>query len=285
LETQDAEYPVVVSARAVKTALPPDLDAIAFSRLLHPQVSVIIPVYNAERTIGEAIESVLRQSVTDWEIVVVDDGSTDASLERARIYAGRFPDRIFIERHPDHQNHGLSRTRNLGLARARASYICFLDADDIWLPGRLDHDISILRDHPLAAGVVGPALWWWDDESGRSAYCDRILTPADKVYEPPEFCLKTFVRKTAEPPCPVSWTFRRSAMADLPFDPDFGTYEDQKFLVDVSLRYSIYVSGSCFSEYRRSDNTLWQSAERSDLGRVYYEQFEQWLATATAGLT
>ncbi len=91
-----------------------------------PRFSVIVPAYNAEAFVGEAIESVLRQSVSDWELIVVDNGSTDATAEVVR----RFTDpRIhFIPR--EQENAGVSVARNRGIAAARGAYLAFLDSDD-----------------------------------------------------------------------------------------------------------------------------------------------------------
>jgi peptidoglycan/xylan/chitin deacetylase (PgdA/CDA1 family)/SAM-dependent methyltransferase len=280
---EDEEFTIVVTARAVKAAVPVIPRKLSLPALRkRPKVSVIIPLYNAARTIGETIESVLVQSMPDWEAIIVDDGSSDASRERAGAYARIFKDRIFILQHPDGKNHGLSATRNLALERARGEFVAFLDADDIWMPGKLEYDTDILRKHPQAVGVVGPALWWWDDGSGTRPFVDKMLA-ADRVYEPPTFCIDTFVKRKAGPPGPVTWTFRKRGVDTLspPFDPYVLTYEDQKFLAEISWRHPIYVSGRCLSEYRRTDQSLWQAAERSGTGAIARQRFEDWLQTLT----
>ena len=99
----------------------------------------------------EAIESVLCQRFEDWELLIVDDGSTDVSREIAERYASIDPSRISVFAHPDLTNHGLSSTLNLGIAQARAQFIAFLDADDIWLPDRLAHDVDCSERIPQLA--------------------------------------------------------------------------------------------------------------------------------------
>src|SRR6266550_600756 len=94
-----------------------------------PQVSIITTFLNAERFIAEAIESVLSQSYTDWDLVMVDDGSTDASSDIVRKYAASF-DRIRYEHHDGYVNRGMSASRNVGIGRSNGSYVAFLDADD-----------------------------------------------------------------------------------------------------------------------------------------------------------
>ncbi|HSR58560.1 MAG TPA: glycosyltransferase family A protein, partial [Candidatus Binataceae bacterium] len=92
-----------------------------------PRVSVIIPVFNAAKTVGQAIDSVLAQTMRDFEIVAVDDGSRDASLAILKNYGDKL--RIL-----EQQNRGPSAARNLGIANSSGEYLGFLDADDWWQP-------------------------------------------------------------------------------------------------------------------------------------------------------
>src|SRR6266508_1759684 len=97
-----------------------------------PLVSVVIIFWNADRFLREAIESVFAQAHTKWELLLVDDGSTDRSTEIARTYAHRYPGTVHYFEHHDHQNRGMSASRNLGIRNAQGKYIAFLDADDVW---------------------------------------------------------------------------------------------------------------------------------------------------------
>jgi glycosyltransferase involved in cell wall biosynthesis len=92
-----------------------------------PKVSVIIPVYNAEKFLSETIESVIAQTYPDWEIIAVDDGSTDRSLEILRKYEQRLPSKIHVI---TQRNSGVSIARNNAIAIAKGEYIAFLDHDD-----------------------------------------------------------------------------------------------------------------------------------------------------------
>ena len=105
-----------------------------------PMVSVVIPAYNCERFLAEAIESVLAQSYRPNEVIVVDDGSTDQSANIARSYK-----EIQYIYQP---NQGLAVTRNRGLAIAQGEFIAFLDADDVWLPNKLKVQVEHLTEHP-----------------------------------------------------------------------------------------------------------------------------------------
>lgn len=106
-----------------------------------PAVSVIIPTYNRRRWVGAAVESVLAQDLAGIEVIVVDDGSSDGTVE---MLAERFGRHIVIERLP--QNLGRSAARNVGWQRARSDLIAFLDSDDVWLPGKLGAQLRCFVD-------------------------------------------------------------------------------------------------------------------------------------------
>jgi teichuronic acid biosynthesis glycosyltransferase TuaG len=102
------------------------------SHLKTPVFSVIMPAYNASRFIDEAIRSVIAQVFQDWELIIINDGSTDGTKQLAEQYAGDPRIKIFTQ-----ENKGLGAARNTGMAKAKGSLICFLDADDSWLNHKL----------------------------------------------------------------------------------------------------------------------------------------------------
>ncbi len=107
-----------------------------------PLVSVIIPVYNGERYLSGTIGSVIAQTEKDWEIVAVNDGSTDRSQALLEACAARNPGRIRVI---SVQNGGVSRARNRGVSEARGTYIAFLDQDDLWSPQKLQLQLEQFR--------------------------------------------------------------------------------------------------------------------------------------------
>jgi glycosyltransferase involved in cell wall biosynthesis len=111
-----------------------------------PRFSVVIPLYNKENYIFNTIESVLKQSFSDYELIVVNDCSTDSSLEIVR---GIKDPRIKILEHQ--KNKGLSASRNTGIKAATSNYICFLDADDLWKPQFLEKIDFLICNYPEAS--------------------------------------------------------------------------------------------------------------------------------------
>ena len=105
-----------------------------------PTVSIIMAAYNSQRYIGCSIDSVLDQTFPDWELIVIDDGSTDETVDIVNAYA-RMDGRIRLER--TEVNSGVAVARNRGLDTARGRYIAFLDSDDIWLPGKLQSQLAL----------------------------------------------------------------------------------------------------------------------------------------------
>ena len=121
-----------------------------------PKVSVVVPVFNGERFIGEALASLQREHNVKAEIIVVDDGSTDGSVRMTKALAEQDERiRLIVGEH-----RGVSAARNVGVRAATADYITFLDCDDICFPGRIARQVFKLASNRNAAVVVGETLWF-----------------------------------------------------------------------------------------------------------------------------
>ena len=146
--------------------------------------SVIVPAFNAERTIGLTIESVLAQSDRDLELIVVDDGSTDETPEVIRSLTA--DPRLSVIRQA---NQGTAGARNTGIAIARGEYVAFLDNDDLWLPNYVDAVRRAFEARPRA-GLAYTDAYSLDDESGRikrATTMARAHPPPDPPQDPAEF--------------------------------------------------------------------------------------------------
>jgi glycosyltransferase involved in cell wall biosynthesis len=226
-----------------------------------PRVSVILSFLNAERFFVETLESVIAQTFMSWELLLVDDGSTDESTYIAQGYAEKYPQKVRYFEHDKHQNRGLPVSRNVGIRNAAGEYIATLDADDVWLPNKLERQVAILDSHPEAALVYGASLYWHSWEGG--AQTDSLAPlgiPGDKIYRPPEL-LRLTLSDQAVSPCPSDLMFRKAITSDSggfeeSFIGIFSMYEDQSFLVKVYANLPVYVSSECWDRYRVHSDQL-----------------------------
>ncbi|MFC1681578.1 glycosyltransferase family 2 protein [Pseudomonadota bacterium] len=121
-----------------------------------PSISAIIPAYNREQFVAEAIESVLSQDYAPVELIVVDDGSTDDSAGIIQSYGGQL---YYLHQ----KNQGVAAARNLGVAHSGGDYLAFLDSDDIWSVGKLSRQMAVFSAKPATDAVFGHAVEFADD--------------------------------------------------------------------------------------------------------------------------
>ncbi len=193
---------------------------------MQPLFSVIIPLYNKENYIQNTIDSVLNQSLKDYEIIVIDDKSTDASLN---LVTKHYNSKIRILTNA--VNKGLSETRNIGIANAKGAIIALLDADDVWRPSYLE-SIKKLHDTFPEAQLYGTDY--------KEMYSKtNILVPQKnipKTYKGTAFIVEDFFTYNLHQPiiCPSSLAFKKSILGqDKAFDPSITYAED----IDFFIRY------------------------------------------------
>jgi glycosyltransferase involved in cell wall biosynthesis len=247
---------------------------------LMPRVRVVLIFLDAKAYLAEAIESVRAQIFGAWELVLVDDGSTDGSTEIARDYARSDP-RISYRAHPDAGNHGMSASRNLGCAGATTEYIAFLDADDVWTAAKLSEQVALLDALPDVALVCGALLYWYSWSSA-SEKADRVkLTGgiADQRLEPPEPLLRLYPIGPGAG-AGLDCLVRRSAFEAVGgFEKSFrGLYEDQAFLAKIFLRYPVFISSRSWLFYRQHEDSCCAATLRARSEyRKLRRQFLGWL--------
>jgi glycosyltransferase involved in cell wall biosynthesis len=133
---------------------------------VRPKVSVVIPAYNAEAWLAETIRSVLAQSYASYEVVVVDDGSCDGTLEVARSFAPRV--RVYAQ-----ENGGPASARNRAIQHSTGEYIAFLDCDDLWTAEKLAKQVALLDAHPGIGLTYGEA-WMFSETAGGKTILEKI---------------------------------------------------------------------------------------------------------------
>jgi len=229
----------------------------------NPLVSVITPFKDVAQYLGQAIDSVLAQSFDDWELILVDDGSSDASGAIAEGYAARHPDRIVVLRHPGGENRGISASRNLGRRHARGTWLASLDGDDVWLPQTLAGQTSLASRHPEAGLILGATRYWrsWAGPDGPADAPPDQTVPVgapEGLYRPPELLHRLYpLGEGAAPSMNTVFVRRDVAEAVGGWEDAFRTaYEDQALLTKLYLATPVYVSHACRDLYRQRSGSI-----------------------------
>ena len=262
-----------------------------------PLVSCIIIFWNAgEKFFVEAIESIFAQTYNNWELLLVDDGSTDESTSVALQYVQKYPEKIRYLEHEGHQNRGMSATRNLGIRHTKGEYIAFLDADDVWLSHKLEQQVSILESYPEAAMLYGrtqywftwtennPTIWKLDPENPEDDFLTITSIQFDTLIQPPAQLL-LFLRNKEIYPCTCSILIRRQVFEEIGgFESDFrNAHEDMVFHSKVFLKSPVYVSSKCWDKYRMHPDSYWRRADMQGKGkeirRIGHIKYLNWLET------
>lgn len=248
-------------------------------------VSVVVCFLDAGPFLEEAIASVYAQSYGKWELLLVDDGSSDQSTAIALRHASADPGRVRYLKHPGRENKGISASRNLGISRARGEFVSFLDADDVYLPHRLERSVELLNTNSAADMVYGESEYWynWDDHQG--AFENRVQPQgfsANRVVRAPEL-LTRYLTHQATMPCINSITVRSKAIRECGgFVESFrAMYEDQAFLARFCLTHDVFVARECWDRYRQHGAGVCAEAERrgesNQSRRIYLKWLYQFL--------
>jgi len=209
-----------------------------------PTVSVVIPAYNAAPWIAETLDSVLAQTFLDFEVIVVDDGSSDKTPEVVAGYGSRV-------RYLRKENGGAASARNVGIRAARGSYIAFVDADDLWLPEKLQLQMDLFSRHPDLAWVYSDAIVF-DQESGQEAFKTSDVTKlyAGDILRP--LLLFNFIAS----PTPV---IRRDVLGTAGyFDElrDLHGSEDWNMWLWIAAKYQVRFVERPLAKYRRHATSM-----------------------------
>jgi len=205
-----------------------------------PTISVITPAYNAEQTIVETIVSVQQQTFADFELIVVDDGSTDRTLEL--LYTVKEPRlKVF-----SCENYGVSVARNYGIARATGEFIAFLDADDLWTTNKLELQLAALQQHPEA----GVAYSWTRiiDAQGELSHASEPVNFTGNVYA--ELLVRNFIYSGS------NVLIRKQALESVgDFDPTLSYGEDWELYLRLAAKWSFTVVPEAQVLYRQTSNS------------------------------
>jgi glycosyltransferase involved in cell wall biosynthesis len=260
-----------------------------------PLVSVIIAFLNEEEFLSEAIESVLCQTFTNWELLLIDDGSLDKSASIALEYAERYPGVISYYEHEEHTNKGLSASRNLGIKKAKGVLIAPLDADDVWLPEKLKNQVAIFQRYPNIAMVAEGSVHWynWNNPQRKNIeipvgaiFKRRKIIPVkshqDKVFEPVQLMFLLYPLGVGAAPGPCSWLLSKAAIIrnggfEESFTKQYTLYEDQAFLCKIYLNEKIYLSSASNNLYRQRPDSVVSLVKEKGHYHIVRQFFLKWL--------
>jgi glycosyltransferase involved in cell wall biosynthesis len=249
-----------------------------------PLISVIIPFYQVENYLAEAIDSVLHQHYTHWELLLLDDGSRDRSTEIALRYAARYPDKIRYYHHPDRMNRGLPATRNLGVKHAHGQWLALLDADDYWLPDKLAHQMAIAGRHPEVSMICGASLYWysWADPDKQDVVIP-VGAQQDTQITPPSAAVTLYPLGKGAAPCPCSVIVKTEAALryggfEEQFKGALSLYEDQAFFMKIYLGEPIYVSSQPMDRYRQRPDSIMAHTGRENRYHEIRHFYLRWLS-------
>jgi glycosyltransferase involved in cell wall biosynthesis len=194
-----------------------------------PRVSIIVPAYNAARYLQAAIESVVRQTYADWELIVVDDGSTDETPSVVYSYRARLGGKLQYIYQP---NRGLPTARNTGIRQAQGEFIAILDADDVWLPARLARGVEVM-DSNSDVGLVHSRVARINVDGAIVGYLDF-----PRKYQAGKIAINIYTRR-ANILCPTVLFRKRCVDVVGLFDETMGATEDRDLWFRIAERYEI----------------------------------------------
>ena len=216
------------------------------------KVGIIIPAYNAAKYLPKAIESVIGQTFTDWQILLVNDGSTDNTREVVAPYQVQLGPKL---RYIEQMNRGLPAARNAAIRESESELLALLDADDIWLPCRLAESVKILDERPKA-GIAYGLVTHIDSE-------DHPTTTfqGNKSHAEGRIASQIYMRKV-ELPCPTV-TFRRSCIEEARgFDETMRATEDRDLWLRIAVHHEVAFIPKVVALYRVSAQSMSADPER-----------------------
>ena len=242
----------------------PAADASISARAALPRISVLLPIYNGRATLGRAALSIQQQSVSDWELILLDDGSKDGSFELCRELASQ-DDRVRAERHE--QNRGLGAAMSSLVQLARGSYLAVQEQDDFSLPGRLEAEARVLDEEPRV-GLVSGVAEWVDARGERLRLFPDLLARGGQYPQRPA----DMVRYLMVEQCKIvnaGCMFRREVLGEsVFFDSEARMSVDWQFFLRLAHRHRVHGLGEIVVQVERD-------AERTSLTAQKELQFAE----------
>jgi glycosyltransferase involved in cell wall biosynthesis len=224
------------------------------------KVEVIIPAYNAARYLPTAIESVMAQTFEDWRILLVDDGSTDETSTIIAPYRQRLGEKLL---YLPKANGGLPAARNTAIRHSTAEFLALLDADDIWLPNRLEESLKVFEGRPqvgLSYGYISRV-----DPDGV-----LIDTFAERQLNGEGWIAPHIYTRAVYLPCPTI-TFRKRCVDEVGmFDETMRATEDRDLWLRIALKYELALVPHLIAYYRTSPASMTTDSDRMLVAQMQF---------------
>lgn len=208
-----------------------------------PTVSIMMPAYNAENFISQALDSILLQDYPRFQIVVCDDASTDGTADIIRTYQKKYPDKIVAIF--NQQNLGVTANCNKALEHCTGEYVSLFAGDDLMLPGKLSRQIELMESDPECVLCYHP-VEIFDSDSGKTFFVTNQYRRED-VYSTEDLLLKGGI------PGGCSIMVRRNAIPEKGYDERLKTVSDWLFFLEISLKGRLRKVDEVLGRYRKHD--------------------------------
>ena len=216
-----------------------------------PKISIVIPAYNAESTITETIESVQKQTFSDFEVIIVDDGSTDKTVE---VINNIHDERIKVI---SYENGGNALARNRGIKNAKGEFIAFIDADDMWTPDKLELQLAALEKYPEAGIAYSWTYFKYEKEEDSYADCSSFFE--GNVYR--DLLVKNFLQNGSNP------LIRKQVIDSIGFfNPTLKCSVDWDFYLRLAAKCNFVLVQKPQVIYRQSSNSI---TSKTDVMKKY----------------
>jgi glycosyltransferase involved in cell wall biosynthesis len=227
------------------------------------KISIIMASYNYATYIQQAIDSIINQTYSDWELIIVDDGSTDNSIDIIKSYTEKYKNILFYQ-HEKGINKGLSETLQFGLKNATGEYIAFLESDDYWSENHLEEKVNVINNNPEVKFVFNPTELFGDEEVIKDHLNNTSDNPpieekTDSYNYMPFSFLEMSVVGTFS-----SMMISKEILINCSFNTPYGPYLDWWLCHQIAIRHKMY--------YLNKKLTFWRLHKKSYTNEKYEKQ-------------
>lgn len=233
------------------------------ARRATPRVSVLIPAYNAEHTIGRTLTAAMQQSLSAIEILVVNDGSTDRTSQIISEFAHMDPRIRYIDR----PNLGVAAARNAALAMAKSPFVAPLDADDLWHPNKLERQLNLIENRGPSIGLV---YTWFRAIDENDNIIDEEYAPRFEGFVLPQLLKENFVGTASSPLLPAS-TLRKNGYSEELQNSGSQGCEDYMLQLQIALDHQFGLVPAFLTGYRRAKSAM--SSDNRRMAQSHVQMF------------